>query len=131
MIRPVVIATMLAACVTSLPVSAETATHTTVSGAHVEVTSDVNKYISAVRRQDKSQARALLIDELRQLRDDLRDWALVSRGGNFKDEQAAIIAVLKSVKDQIAKLKAGQPAVASDSEDSGALDPILFELQGY
>lgn len=131
MIRPVVIATILAASVSSLPVSAREEATVSAPVAHVEVTSDVNRYMAAVRRQNKSEARLLLISELRQLRDDLRDWALVSRGGSFKSEQGAIGAVLKSVNDQIAKLKAGQANVSNDEQDTGSLDPMLFELQGY
>lgn len=85
-------------------------------------------YLNAVRMQNERDAREALIAKLRQLRDDLRNYALIARGGKMTDEQRAAVNVLKAIKDSNATLLSKAPGTNVDPQDNSQLDPVLFEL---
>ena len=86
------------------------------------------RYLDAVRTQNAKEAHAALVAKLRQVRDDLRNYALIARGGKMTDAQRAAANVLKSIKDNVAALNAKNPGTNVDPQDNSALDPMLFEL---
>lgn len=86
------------------------------------------RYLDAVRLQNEREARTALIAKLRQIRDDLRNYALIARGGKMPDEQAAAAKVLQAIKDQVNALNAKDPGTNRDPQDTSSLDPLLFEL---
>lgn len=86
------------------------------------------RYMNAVRLQDKREARAALLAKLRQMRDDLRNYAIIAKGGKMTDVQAASVGVLKSIKEHTASLLSKDPGTNVDSQDNSSLDPLLFEL---
>jgi hypothetical protein len=85
-------------------------------------------YMNAVRMQSERDAREALIGRLRQMRDDLRSYALIARGGKMADEQKAAVNVLKAIKDSVSALQAKSPGTNVDPQDNSQLDPLLFEL---
>jgi hypothetical protein len=86
------------------------------------------RYLDAVRQQNAREAQAALIAKLRQMRDDLRNYAVIARGGKMTDEQRAAANVLKAIKDNVAALLAKNPGTNLDPQDNSQLDPMLFEL---
>lgn len=86
------------------------------------------RYLNAVRMQDEREARVALIAKLRQIRDDLRNYALIARGGKMTSEQQAAAKVLASIKEQTNALLAKDPGTNKDPQDNSQLDPLLFEL---
>jgi hypothetical protein len=86
------------------------------------------RYMNAVRAQDKREAHAALLAKLRQMRDDLRNYAMIAKGGKMTDAQSAAVGVLKSIKDQTSALQAKDPGTNVDPQDNSSLDPLLFEL---
>jgi hypothetical protein len=86
------------------------------------------RYLDAVRQQNAREAQAALIAKLRQMRDDLRNYAVIARGGKMTDEQKAAANVLKAIKDNVAALLAKNPGTNLDPQDNSQLDPMLFEL---
>lgn len=86
------------------------------------------RYLDAVRTQNAREAHAALITKLRQIRDDLRNYAVIARGGKMTDAQQAAANVLKAVKDNVAALQAKSPGTNVDPQDNSQLDPLLFEL---
>lgn len=85
-------------------------------------------FLNAVRAQSERDAREAMIGKLRQLRDDLRNYALIARGGKMTDEQRAAGNVLKAIKDNTAALLSKAPGTNVDPQDNSQLDPLLFEL---
>ena len=85
-------------------------------------------YMNAVRMQNERDAREALILKLRQMRDDLRSYALIARGGKMTDEQKAAAGVLKAIKENVSTLLAKSPGTNVDPQDNSQLDPLLFEL---
>lgn len=86
------------------------------------------RYLDAVRTQNEKDARLALIAKLRQMRDDLRNYAMIARGGKMTAEQAAAGNVLKSVHTEISNLLSKSPGSNVDPQDNSTLDPLLFEL---
>jgi hypothetical protein len=85
-------------------------------------------YLNAVRLQNERDARAALIAKLRQVRDEVRNYALIARGGKMTDEQKAAGTVLKAIKDSVSSLQAKAPGTNVDPQDNAQVDPLLFEL---
>lgn len=86
------------------------------------------RYMDAVRTQNEKEARTALIAKLRQVRDDLRNYAMIARGGKMTVEQAAAGKVLAAIKGQITGLLAKSPGTNVDPQDNSPIDPLLFEL---
>ncbi len=97
-------------------------------GGAVGTTSSLKSYLAPVRANDEPAARLALLTKLREMRDDLRNYAVIARGAKLTEHQKASAKVLSVVKEQIGALSAKDPKTLSDPQDSTYLDPMLFEL---
>ncbi len=118
-------ATVVAACSFALSIAMPNAVAEDATGI---TTSSLNSYLAPVRSHDERAARSALIIKLREMRDDLRNYAVIARGAKLTEHQKASAKVLGVVKEQISALSAKEPKTIKDPEDDTDLDPLLFEL---